>query len=97
MPPTRGFGDPALFEVYPAKANVGDTVTITGINFGASSTGDTLSWLYNPAFNIPAADITSWTATLWLLRWEGVMALAVTPPAACRLIIGAGYQPPRRG
>jgi subtilisin family serine protease len=55
--------DPALFEVYPAKANVGDTVTITGINFGASSTGNTLSWLYNPAFTISAANITSWTAT----------------------------------
>jgi subtilisin family serine protease len=55
--------DPALFEVCPAKANVGDTVTITGINFGASSTGNTLSWLYNPAFTIPAANITSWTST----------------------------------
>jgi hypothetical protein len=54
--------DPAIFEIYPAKASNGDTVTITGINLGASSTGNTLSWLYDASYPVSVADIVSWTA-----------------------------------
>ena len=75
---------PAIFSVTPSQAKIGDTVTITGINFGPQETG-TLTF-QGKAFRL--ADIVSWNSGVDFDRIVAkIPARSVIPQGIARLIV----------
>lgn len=77
-------GAPAIFSVAPSQAQAGDTITITGINFGPRETG-TLTF-QGKAFR--PEDIISWTQGADFDRIQvKIPAKTVIPQGVARLIL----------
>lgn len=77
-------GAPAIFSVTPSQAQVGDTITITGINFGPQATGSVK--FQGKAF--PAANLVSWTQGADFDRIKVTIPPAtVIPQGVARLIV----------
>jgi subtilisin family serine protease len=77
-------GTPAVFSVTLSQAQAGDTITITGINFGPQATGSVT--FLNKTF--PAANIVSWTQGVDFDRIKvKIPAATVIPQGVARLIV----------
>ncbi len=68
-------GVPAVFAINPPITNQGQTVTLAGINFGASATGKTIVFHGDGCtYTYPPGDIVSWTDEKIVTKVPGTCA-----------------------